>query len=388
MRPFIYSRSIELRPDVRLAMGQEKDIMCAMYHSRLLHAAFGIAGLAALLAQAHPAAAQADSKWIVTEISGQVHDQGVSGTSPSLARGSVLEEGRTVETGADARLVLMHGKDLVTVSPNSEFRIPPSTDPGERVNFIQTLGTMLYRVEHLPERGFEVDTPALAAVVKGTVFTVTAGKDADSVHVAGGAVQVTSLVGHEIALVHPGEVAVVSSAGRDLTILGTPASGKTLQRRSEYKDPDDEALGASTSAAAPAGDGARGAPQAGPRLTRVMGEEHLNIPAVTKGLLGDGKAGGHALYFATAGSSDNQDTPAATANPNAAGGNANAAGGNANAIGGNANAMSGNPNAMGGNANAMGGNPNAMGANPNAQTGNLNAAVDNLNGLIHGHGKK
>jgi hypothetical protein len=317
--------------------------------------------------------AQDGPEWIVTEISGDVHEQGITSTS-SLARGSVLETGRTIETGPDSRLVLMHGKDLVTVSPNSEFRIPPSADPGERINFIQTLGTILYRVEHRPARGFEVDTPALAAVVKGTVFTVTAGKSADSVHVAGGAVQVTSLTSHQVALLRPGEVAVVSLAGRDLTILGKPTSGKTLQRHSENTDPDDDALGTSASAAAPAradvsapatttasaaaptSDKASSEREAGPRLTRTMGEEHLNIAAVTKGLLGDEKGVVRGLYFAAL-SSDGQDGQVPLIGANVLGGNANASSGSAKASGCNA-------NALGGGAGAAGGSPATIGAAP------------------------
>jgi hypothetical protein len=411
----------------------KEDIMCAAY-PRLL-CALGIVGVASLFAPTQPALAQDGPEWIVTEISGDVHAQSASGMSPSLARGSVLEAGRTIETGPGARLVLMHGKDLVTVSPNSEFRIPPSADPGERINFIQTLGTILYRVEHRPARGFEVDTPALAAVVKGTVFTVTAGKTADSVHVAGGAVQVTSLTSHQVALVHPGEVAVVSLAGRDLTILGKPTPSKTLQRHSENNDPDDEALGTSASAAAPArvdagapvttaaataparaDDGAQvtsasasaptsdkpsGAPQAGPHLTRTMGEEHLDIAALTKGLLGDEKERGRGLYFAAV-SSDGQEgqlpligANALASNPNASGASANTSGGTANALGGSAGAVGGSlasigvapsvggavPNVVGGVTNVVGGVTNVVGGVTNVAGNTVNTVTNTVTGI-------
>jgi len=397
--------------------------MCAAHAPRLL-SALGILGAASLFVPAQPALAQDGPNWIVTEISGQVHEQSASGTSPSLARGDALKEGHVIETGSDARLVLMHGKDLVTVSPNSEFRIPPSADPGERINFIQTLGTILYRVEHRPTRGFEVDTPALAAVVKGTVFTVTAGKSADSVHVAGGAVQVTSLTSHEVALVHPGEVAIVSSAGRDLTILGNPDSGKTLQRHSENTDPDDDALGTSASAAAPAPDdgGApvksasadtpapaktSAAPQAGPQLTRTMGEERLDIAAVTKDLLGDDKERGRGLYFG-ADSSDGPDAQAPLVGASALGSNANALGGNAGATGGSAGTISATPavagavptvaggvtnvvgsvtNVVGGVTNVVGGVTNVVGGTVNTVNGITNPVLTGLNNLLQGRQK-
>ena len=322
----------------------------------------GLVGFTAVLALAQPALAQDGPNWVVSEISGQVRAHGRAGAPEPLARGNVLAEGRTIETGPNARLVLIHGKDLVTVSPNSVFRIPPSNNSAAHVGFIQKLGTILYRVEHRPTRGFEVDAPALVAVVKGTVFTVTASKSADSVHVAGGAVQVTSLHSHKIVLVHPGEVAVVSSAGRDLTILGDPASGNKVQRRSEYDDPDDDALGTSTSAAAP-GVTERERAKNAPELRRTMGEEHLDIPAVTKGLIGDGSAHGAAGYFANR-SADGRNIQAATGNPNA---------------------MGGNPSAMGGNVNAVSAIANA---NINSAANSANAAQGRLpSNTPHGHGK-
>jgi hypothetical protein len=314
--------------------------------------AMGIAGTVCVIAATRPASARDAAKWVVTEITGQAKERGEDGAWHSLARGSVVGEGRAVETGPEARLVLIHGKDLITVSPNSAFHIPPASDPAASVSFVQTLGTLLYRIEHLPERRFEVDAPDLVAVVKGTVFTVTAGEAANSVHVAGGAVQVTASLSHDVVLVHPGQIAVVSSAGRDLTILGGAGPGKELQRRSQYSDPADEALGTSTAAASPAGESRHGSEVRGAALTTTVGEEHLDIAKATKGLLGNNGAKNAGGYFSASLNHD-QDTSAAGSNPNASGGNPNVGGGN--------------PNAMGGNANAMGGNPNAMGGNPNAK---------------------
>ncbi len=356
--------------------------MCKHRTLRFLWGAAIILGACALL-PIRPASAQApaNAKWIVTEISGQARERGTDGNWHALARGSVLSEGRTVETGPNARLVLMHHEDLVTVSPNSAFDVPHNSDPAVSIRFIQKLGTMLFRVEHLPQRRFEVDAPHLVAVVKGTVFTVSATKSADAVHVAEGAVQVSTLLTHQVELIRPGEVAVVSAAGRDLTVLGSPKPG--LLHKSKYDDPADDALGTTTA------DAGGHSPQG---LTHTVGERNLDLPAVSKGLLGthgQGNALGHSVGYASANGNGNGNGF----------GQGSAAGGNAAAIAHSAFAIAGNPNAHGGNPNAGGGNPNAIaaaasinagGGNPNAGGGNANAHGGNPNaggGASHGHGK-
>lgn len=317
---------------------------------RLVQRFFGGVGIVATfcaLAPSRPASAQDTDKWIVAEISGQAREHGQDGTWHPLERGSVLDEGRAVETGPDAKLVVMHGKDLVTVSPNSAFQIPRNSNPATGASFVQTLGTLMFRIEHSVDRRFEVDAPHLASVVKGTVFTVSVSDAADSVHVAEGAVQVTTSLSHEVSLVRPGQTAVVSLAGRDLTVLGGANSASHPQRRSENIDPTDDKS-------------SRGRGHGVAELTRTVGEEHVDIAKVTKGLLGEGGASNAPGQFARR-SSGNQDGSSQS--------NANAAGGNPNAAGGNPNARGGNPNAAGGNANAGGGNPNAGGGNPNAGGG-------------------
>jgi FecR protein len=342
-----------------------------------------VAGMVGILAPLQTASAQDTPQWIVTEITGQAQEQGGDGAWHSLARGSVLGEGRAVKTGPNARLVLIHGKDLVTVSPNSAFKIPASSNPASSVSVVQTLGTMLYRVEHAPQRRFEVDAPDLVAVVKGTIFTVTAGESANSVHVAGGAVQVTALLSREVTLVRPGEIAVVSSAGRDLTILTGASSAKGSERHSQYEDPDDNALGTKSAAAAPDDPSHRGNGKSAPELTQTVGEDHLDMATVTKGLIGNDGARNAPGYFA-AHAPGSDDAPAADGTGSAASGNPNAMGGNANAMGGNANAMAGNPTAAAVTPSAATGALNTAAGALNAAAGNLNAAVAGLNNAASG----
>jgi hypothetical protein len=360
---------------------------------------------------ASPARAETIDAWTAVEIGGQV-SQRSDGSWQPVARGSTLADGAWLRIGADGKLVLSHRKDTITASPGSEFQLPHDAGPASGFSILQTLGTLLFRIEHTPGRRFEVDAPYLAAVVKGTVFTVSAGDTGNSVHVAEGAVEVTTRVAHEVALIRPGQTAAVASSGGALSITGGLNPAQVPLRRSETKDPKVDAKGPTADAVDKLGE-----PQHGRReITRTLGDEHLDIAVLTKGLLDGGGQGPARRLLAHAGAAEQTadgvaDAPAgnsnaaggnsnvassnpnaagsssnaAGGNPNAAGGNPNAAGGNPNAAGGNSNAADGNPNAHGGNPNAAGGNPNAHGGNPNAAGGNASAKADA--NKTKGHGK-
>jgi hypothetical protein len=328
-----------------------------------------------------PARAEGADAWTAIEIGGQVSQRGAAGSWQPVVRGSTLADGAWLRIGADGKLVLSRRKDTITASPSSEFQLPPDASAGSGFSILQTLGTLLFRVEHTPDRRFEVDAPYLAAVVKGTVFTVSARDTGDSVHVAEGAVEVTTRAAHEVVLIRPGQTATAPSSGGSLSITGGQ-SPALPPRRSETRDPGTEATG-SAAAGDKTGDAryAARSDHGTVEITRTLGEKSLDIAALTKGLLdGGGQGSAHKLLASAApaehGVADRVGD-AAGGNSNAAGGNSNAAGGNPNAGGGNANAAGGNPNAGGSNANAAGGNPNAAGGNANASA---HAAANKANG--------
>ena len=327
---------------------------------------------------AGPGSAWADGTgaWVATQASGSVSESGADGHWQSVVAGSTLTDGAHVKTGPDGKLVLSHRQDTVTASPNSEFELPRDGEAGVGPSVLETLGTLLFRIEHTPQRRFEVDAPYLAAVVKGTVFTVSVGADGNAVHVAEGAVEVTTRLGKEVALIRPGQTAVVSPSGRDMSIMGGQGRGET-PRRSESDDRG----------------GQREARKSAFAITRTLGEEHLDVPAASKGLLeSGGPVPGRKRVAATAsGGSDaagqasvdgadrgggSSGNASAEANTSAGGNDNGAGGGNPNAAGGNPNAAGGNPNAASGNPNAAGGNPNAAGGNANAAAGQAIAAAN------------
>ena len=154
---------------------------------RILLRVVGLATILATLA----VTAWADEAWHLTAVEGTARlDQGNGVWIPATV-GAVVAPGRAVETGANGRVVMKSDKDEATMSPDSRMEAPKAEE-GTRSNIVQKLGTLLFKIERAPARRFAVDTPYLAAVVKGTTFTVTVRDDSGLVHVTEGAVLVAS----------------------------------------------------------------------------------------------------------------------------------------------------------------------------------------------------
>ena len=116
-----------------------------------------------------------------------------------------LSPGDELVTGATGRATLVKGADYIVVAPRSQLRVPTTAEPTGFTRVIQTLGTLLFKVQHTGVPHFAVDTPMLAAVVKGTTFTVTVDKQRSAIQVTQGVVQVTAVDGGMMRLVEGGK---------------------------------------------------------------------------------------------------------------------------------------------------------------------------------------
>ncbi len=162
--------------------------------------------------------------WTISEISGRANIV-KSGAAPvSLTRGAELRPGDMIETAADSGAILERNGESIIVEPNSRMGLPAANDSEFATQILQQRGTLLLNVEKRSRRHFEVKTPYLVAIVKGTTFSVTVNSQGASVHVLEGAVHVADKTGMA-ALVRPGQTAIVSSRpGSGLSIQGAPAS--------------------------------------------------------------------------------------------------------------------------------------------------------------------
>ncbi|HWT13252.1 MAG TPA: FecR domain-containing protein, partial [Allosphingosinicella sp.] len=187
-----------------------------------------------LLALSGPASAQVP-QWRISEVSGDVRIV-ENGRSRAAIRGSLLSSGSTIATAARARAVLVRGQEFVVVSPASQLRIPEQPQRGGIIQMLTDWGTALFRIERRATPHFGVQTPYLAAVVKGTTFTVTVGPEGASVQVTEGAVEVSTVDGGAAEMVRPGMIASVGAAdlyqlnldgdsSRSIRSSGAPAEG-------------------------------------------------------------------------------------------------------------------------------------------------------------------
>ena len=205
--------------------------------------------MATLWLSAPAAWAGSATAWTITDMSGRVNIVRTGAAPVSLTNGDQLRPGDMIETAADSTAILVRNGESIVIAPNSRMGLPSTNDSGFATLILQQFGTLLLKVEKQQQQHFEVKTPYLAAVVKGTTFTVSVDTAGASVHVVEGLVQVANKTGMS-AFVRPGQTALVSSApGADLSVKGAATNNPTRQSQATQEQ-DDAAPG--KSAAEPA----------------------------------------------------------------------------------------------------------------------------------------
>ena len=225
--------------------------------------------IAAAGVAAGPPGAAAAERWTVVEGSGSAVHHAAGGGVSGLQVGEVVAEGDSVETGPNGHYVLEHQghADRISVSPNTRFMVAPHQG-GSLADIVQSSGALLFNVEHTPGRRFEVDGPYLAAVVKGTSFTVAIGASGSTVDVSQGVVQVQSPISHQTVLVGAGQSAAVSASGRHQLSLGARHGAATPPGGKGYSD-------------SPSNPGQ----SKGAALSATVGETHLDVGKLTNNLV-------------------------------------------------------------------------------------------------------
>ena len=183
----------------------------------------------AFLSAPATAAGAAAEMWRVSQKSGDVrvvHNR----LQPAAARiDAALSPGDVVMTGATGRATLTRGGDYIVIAPSSRLLLPANAQQGGWTSLIQEMGTMLFKVRSTGKPHFRVDTPMLAAVVKGTTFTVVVGPDRSAVQVIEGAVEVSAVQGGMSRLVEGGKTVFIANDNPSSLIT---ADGATLQKTS------------------------------------------------------------------------------------------------------------------------------------------------------------
>jgi hypothetical protein len=219
---------------------------------------------------ATPAMAQSGA-WRVSEVTGDVKIA-EGGRTRAASRGALLSGGSVI-AGVRARAVLVRGRQYVVVAPNTTLRVDSAPAGRDMIQMILDAGSAVFRVDKREAPHFRVQTRYLAAVVRGTTFSVTVTPTGGSVQVTEGAVEVSTPDGGARDLVRPGMIATVSSS--DLYQLSISGD----QSRTIRSPAAPAAQGGAASSAPPAA--------AGPtvRIGAPIGEAPVRLSDATNGLV-------------------------------------------------------------------------------------------------------
>jgi hypothetical protein len=171
-----------------------------------------------------------DAAWHVGKSSGEVWISNSGVQKASITDQTILQPGDSISTGQTGRILLVRGEESMLISPNSIVSIPKKNKDGMSTVITQQAGSILLEVEKRNVKHFEVETPYLAAVVKGTQFRVTVEKHGTSVDVVRGQVEVQDFKSGQYALIAPGQTAKVSTEGSPgLSLSGAGTLGSIQQ---------------------------------------------------------------------------------------------------------------------------------------------------------------
>ncbi len=364
--------------------------MRAILHvSRALAAVF-------MLATASVAFAADGGDWTVHKSSGEVWLTGSGVQQASLKQEDLLKPGDTVRTGRTGRVLLKRGDEMIMVSPNSVVGVPAEKKEGLSTTIMQQAGSILLDVEKRNVKHFEVETPYLAAVVKGTQFRVTVNAGKTTVDVVRGQVEVADFKSGQIAQVMAGQHATAFANGKTGLSLGGSGAFAPIEQ-GKPRAPSVERVpvprgGFTAIRHATNGQGVQPSRHASVQPTRhgvtrissSIGEVRLNVHRVTHGLARDKSAvhGGtrNAANKDTIWGSAGSGNDVASAN-SGQGNSSNVAMSGANSAAGTVAAVSGGGNGNNGNGN---GNENGNG-NGNGNGNNGNGNNGNANGNGHGN---
>jgi hypothetical protein len=196
---------------------------------KVVLAAFWIIATTATL---HAQAAEAGT-WSVGKSSGEVWIQNGDVQQASLKSEDHLKPGDTIRTGRNGRVLLVRGEESILVAPNSVVGLPAEQKQELSTTIIQRAGSILLEVEKRNVKHFEVETPYLAAVVKGTQFRVSVSATSTKVEVMRGQVEVADFRSGQVAQVMPSQTATAFERVK----LGLSLSGSGMFNPIEQRNP-------------------------------------------------------------------------------------------------------------------------------------------------------
>jgi uncharacterized membrane protein YgcG len=166
--------------------------------------------------------------WIVKSVSSNEDGDIIAASAMRTPQvGSALTTGQQISTGAGQRMVLVNGRDLLEVSPNTTFSIGDNDAATADANVDLVSGAIHVEVgKRTPGQTFSIGAPYLVATVKGTKFDVNASSVATAVSVTEGVVAVSAgLTGASVDVTAGNTASVSRRSPGAPTLAPTRASG-------------------------------------------------------------------------------------------------------------------------------------------------------------------
>ncbi len=180
-----------------------------------------IAVAGAIVALLTPTAALS-AEWRLEKMSGDVRVSGPDRKWVAAKPKQILKPGESVWTGRRSRAQIATDEGTVILSSRSLVKVPAQALPEGTTVLLHGQGQIRAKAQKRKERHFSIQTPFLAAVVKGTEFSVKAGSATTGIKVHEGQVGAVSVKSGETVDVKAGQNLSTSNARSGS--LGTPSS--------------------------------------------------------------------------------------------------------------------------------------------------------------------
>jgi hypothetical protein len=156
------------------------------------------------------AVAMADD-WVAVRLRSVVL-QLVDGAWEKLARGDIVPDSRVIRTLGNGNVEFERGEERVALGTNTQIQIYDEVRRRPFTTVKHYFGTVTVEAEVQDVQHFAVQTQYLAAVVKGTRFTVTAGEHGAKVAVERGSVFVQDRATRNDVTIEAGQSATVDGS--------------------------------------------------------------------------------------------------------------------------------------------------------------------------------
>jgi ferric-dicitrate binding protein FerR (iron transport regulator) len=172
------------------------------------------------------------AEWQVARVTGLVWIV-AAGTEPAQATaGMVLPDNATIATTSRARAMLRHGEDILNLGPSTHIA-PQARRVRGLTTVLMRQGEVVADIERRGSPHFSVQTPYLAAVVKGTRFTVSVTEGGAEVSVSSGRVEVADLgAGQAVELTNGQRAAAAAGGGLQVSGAGAIPEVQSVSPRS------------------------------------------------------------------------------------------------------------------------------------------------------------